>query len=307
MVSTEADRMSNKKYKAILYIVLSAFSFAFMFAFVRMSGDLPTTQKTFFRNFVALFFAVGILMKDHIKFEIKGKKNNAVIFVRAFAGTIGMLGNFYAIDHMVLSDASMLNKMSPFFVIIFSFIFLKEKLTFFQGATVVGAFIGSLFIIKPTFSGMEMIPALCGFFGGMGAGLAYTCVRYLGQHGVKGPVIVAYFSGFSCLVTLPFLIFDYHPMTIGQILCLIGAGAAAAGGQFSITAAYSYAPAKEISVYDYSQLIFTALLGFFLFGDIPDKWSFLGYFIIVAMAVLVFLYNNIWHKTETETAENSEK
>ena len=69
----------------------------------------------------------------------------------------------------------------------------------------------------------------------------------------------------------------------------------AAGGQFAITAAYTHAPAREISVYDYSQLIFTTILGYFLFGDIPDGWSFLGYFIIIAMAVLVFLYNNVWH------------
>ena len=257
----------KSKYKAIIYIILSAFSFAFMFAFVRLSGDLPTVQKTFFRNFVALFFAIGVLKKNHIRFHIEGKKNNAVIFVRAFAGTLGMLGNFYAIDHLVLSDASMLNKMSPFFVIIFSFIFLKERLTFFQGFTVICAFIGSLFIIKPSFQNVDFFPALIGFLGGMGAGLAYACVRYLGQHGVNGAVIVAYFSGFSCLFTLPFLILDFHPMTIFQILCLLGAGAGAAGGQFAITAAYTHAPAREISVYDYSQLIFTTILGYFLFGD----------------------------------------
>ena len=125
------------------------------------------------------------------------------------------------------------------------------------------------------------------FLGGMGAGLAYACVRYLGQHGVNGAVIVAYFSGFSCLFTLPFLILDFHPMTIFQILCLLGAGAGAAGGQFAITAAYTHAPAREISVYDYSQLIFTTILGYFLFGDIPDGWSFLGYF-ISPWPVLVF-------------------
>lgn len=287
------------RYKGIFYIVLSAFSFAFMFAFVRKAGDdLPTMQKVFFRNFVALFIAVGSLIKSKTRFEITGKKNKAVIFIRALAGTIGMIGNFYAIDRLALSDASMLNKMSPFFVIVFSFIFLKEKLTPFQILTVVGAFIGSLFIIKPSFANVEFIPAMAGFFGGMGAGLAYTCVRYLGQHGVKGPVIVAYFSGFSCLFTLPFMIADFHPMTLAQLGCLIGAGCAAAGGQFTITAAYSYAPAREISVYDYTQLIFTVLLGYFFFGDVPDRWSFLGYFIIVAMAVLVFLYNNVWHRQE---------
>lgn len=290
--------MTEKRYKGIIYIVISAFCFAFMSTFVRLSGDLPTVQKTFFRNFVALFFAAGTLVKKRIPFKIEEKKNKWVIFIRAFVGVLGILCNFYAIDHLVLSDASMLNKMSPFFVIIFSFIFLKEKLTFFQGITVLFAFIGSLFIIKPSFSNAEFFPAFMGFMGGLAAGLAYTCVRYLGQHGVKGPVIVAYFSGFSCLVTLPFLIFDYHPMSISQTLCLLGAGVAAAGGQFSITAAYTYAPGKEISVYDYSQLIFSTILGYFFFGDVPDGWSFLGYFIIVGMAILVFFYNNFWHKDD---------
>ena len=101
----------------IVYIILSAFSFAFMFAFVRMSGDLPTFQKTFFRNFVAFFFAIAVLKKEHIPMRLQNKSNRFVIFMRAFAGTLGMICNFYAIDHMVLSDASMLNKMSPFFVL----------------------------------------------------------------------------------------------------------------------------------------------------------------------------------------------
>ena len=136
----------KNKYMGIICIILSAFCFAFMSVFVRLSGDLPTIQKTFFRNFIALFFALLILKKEHIPFRTAHKNNRPVIFVRALAGTIGMLFNFYAIDHMVLSDASMLNKMSPFFVIIFSFIFLKERLTAFQAITVICAFIGSLFI-----------------------------------------------------------------------------------------------------------------------------------------------------------------
>ena len=282
------------KYKGIMFIVLSALCFAFMNVFVRMAGDLPAVQKSFFRNLVAFIIALAMMVRHKETFQVE-KGNWKFMLLRAIFGTLGILCNFYAVDHLVLSDASMLNKMSPFFVIIFSFIFLKERLTFFQGFTVICAFIGSLFIIKPSFQNVDFFPALIGFLGGMGAGLAYACVRYLGQHGVNGAVIVAYFSGFSCLFTLPFLILDFHPMTIFQILCLLGAGAGAAGGQFAITAAYTHAPAREISVYDYSQLIFTTILGYFLFGDIPDGWSFLGYFIIIAMAVLVFLYNNVWH------------
>ena len=290
----------NKRNKAILLIILSAFSFAFMFAFVRLSGDLPTMQKVFFRNFVALFFALGVMKKKHIRFGCATRKNSMVLFTRSLAGSLGMIGNFYAIDVLVLSDASILNKMSPFFCVLFSFIFLREKLKIFNIVTITGAFIGALFVIKPTFANADLFASLAGFLGGMAAGLAYTCVRYLGQHGEKGPMIVAYFSLFSCLITLPFLIIDFHPMSIWQVLCLIAAGFGAAGGQFAITAAYSNAPAREISIFDYTQIIFTATLGFLMFGDKPDIWSLLGYIIIISMAMTVFIFSNKKDQTKAE-------
>lgn len=292
--------MLNKRNKAILLIILSAFSFAFMFAFVRLSGDLPTMQKVFFRNFVALFFALGVMKKKHIRFGCATRKNSMVLFTRSLAGSLGMIGNFYAIDVLVLSDASILNKMSPFFCVLFSFIFLREKLKIFNIVTITGAFIGALFVIKPTFANADLFASLAGFLGGMAAGLAYTCVRYLGQHGEKGSMIVAYFSLFSCLITLPFLIIDFHPMSIWQVLCLIAAGFGAAGGQFAITAAYSNAPAREISIFDYTQIIFTATLGFLMFGDKPDIWSLLGYIIIISMAMTVFIFSNKKAQTKAE-------
>lgn len=280
----------NQKYKGILYIVLSAFSFAFMNAFVRLAGDLPSIQKSFFRNLVALIFAAIVLKRSKIGFSYK-KENLKPLILRSAFGTLGILCNFYAIDKLVLADASMLNKMSPFFAILFSYLLLKEKIDWVQAISVAGAFVGSLFIIKPSFHNVELIPALAGFAGGMAAGAAYTFVRILGQRGEKGPFIVFFFSSFSCVTTLPFLIFQYHAMSLTQVIYLLLAGLAAAGGQFAITAAYCYAPAKEISIYDYSQIIFSAILGFFLFGQIPDFYSGLGYVIICGMAIFMFLYN----------------
>ena len=90
-------------------------------------------------------------------------------------------------------------------------------------------------------------------------------------------MIVFYFSMFSCVLLLPWLIFDFAPMTMKQLGTLLMAGLFAAGGQFTITTAYTYAPAGKISIFDYSQIIFATLLGFFLFGEIPDGYSFIGY------------------------------
>lgn len=281
----------NQKTKGILCIILSAFCFAWMNAFVRLAGDIPSIQKSFFRNFVAALVAFILLKKSHTPLQWK-KGDLKFLLIRSICGTLGILANFYAVDHLVLSDASMLNKMSPFFAIIFSYLFLKEKCTPIQVFGVIGAFAGSLFIIRPTFANMDLFPSLIGFLGGMGAGAAYTAVRHLGQKGEKGPFIVFFFSAFSCLATLPYLLLHYHPMKPWQIGYLLLAGLAATGGQFGITAAYCYAPSKEISVYDYSQILFSALLGFFLFQQLPDRFSILGYVIICAAAVMMFFYNN---------------
>lgn len=283
--------IKSKRIRGVICIIFSAFCFAWMNAFVRLAGDLPSTQKAFFRNLVALIFALIALKQKGIPLRCHSKKNLPALFIRSALGALGILGNFYAVDHLVLSDASMLNKLSPFFAVLFSYLFLKEKLTPFQGITVLVAFIGSLFVIKPSFSSLSSLPAFAGLFGGIMAGAAYTAVRYAGNHGEKGPFIVAFFSGFSTLFFAPFLIFDYHPMSLKQLAILLGAGLAAAGGQFSITAAYTYAPAKEISVYDYTQLIFTTTIGYFLFSDVPDIYSWIGYAIIISTAFASFRYN----------------
>ena len=282
--------VSDKK-KGILCILCAAFCFALMGIFVRLAGNLPSIQKSFFRNLVALFFAVCIMVKNKVPFSTKAG-NLPFLFGRAAFGTMGILCNFYAVDHLMVADASMLNKLSPFFAIIFSVLLLKEKVRPFQVMCVIMAFIGMLFIIKPGVVGMEAGPAMIGALGGLCAGIAYTFVRMLGKRGVKGPFIVFFFSAFSSIVVLPFLIFDYHPMSLYQLLMLVLAGLSAAGGQFSITAAYTFAPAREISVYDYSQIIFSTLLSFFILGQVPDGLSFIGYAIICAASIIVYIYNN---------------
>ena len=287
--------IKNDKTKGIIYIIVSAFFFALMGLFVKLSGDLPVMQKSFFRNFVAMIFALVLIIKNR-EWALPKGKNISYLFIRAIAGTSGILCNFYALSNMNLADASMLNKLSPFFAIIFSLFILKEKANLKQIFAIILAFIGALFVMKPSFS-LEGLPAFIGFLGGLGAGLAYACVRKLTQNGFKGSLIIFYFSAFSCLVTLPWLIFDFTPMSATQWLYLILAGLCASGGQYFITTAYSKAPAKEISIYDYSQIIFTTLLSLVVFGDLPDILSFVGYAIIIAAAIF-----NAWNSLKKSSS-----
>ena len=76
-----------------------------------------------------------------------------------------------------------------------------------------------------------------------------------------------------------------------QLLCLVMAGLSATVGQFGITSAYKYAPAKEISVFDYTQVIFAAILGMLFLGEVPTVLSFIGYAVIIGVAVFRWRYN----------------
>lgn len=280
----------TKKSKAILFICLSAFFFNLMNIFVRLAGDVPSIQKSFFRNLVAVFVAVLMIIKSGEGFH-PAKKNLPVLILRSFFGTVGILCNFYAVDHLTLANASILNKMAPFMVLIFSFFILKEKLKPMHLLIILTAFAGCFFVVKPSPENLDMAGSLAGLMGGVSAGLAYTFVRKASLGGEKGATIVLFFSLFSCLSVLPYIIANYHPMSLHQLIMLLLAGAAATGGQFSVTAAYSNAPSKQISVYDYTQVLWAALLGFFLFGDIPDIFSIAGYVLIVGAAIIMFLYN----------------
>ncbi|MGG7176333.1 DMT family transporter [Clostridium paraputrificum] len=288
------NNLSNRT-KGIIFIILSAFGFAMMSAFVKLSGDLPSFQKTFFRNLVSAIVAFVLIVKHNESYFGK-KENQKTLIMRSLFGTIGIVLNYYSIDRLVLSDANMLNKLSPFFVIIFSALFLSEKIKSKQAIALAIAFAGSLFIIKPSFN-LEIIPALAGVGGAITAAAAYTCLRALGGK-EKHYTIVFYFSLFSLIVIFPFMIAVYKPMTIMQLIYLLLAGVFASIGQFGITLAYNYAPAKEISIFDYSNIIFSAIISLVIFGALPDYLSFIGYLVIFAASLYMFIYNKNLDKVE---------
>lgn len=87
------------------------------------------------------------------------------------------------------------------------------------------------------------------------------------------------------------MIFNFVPMGTSSILALIGVGLAALIGQFGITLAYKFAPASEISVFDYSTIIFTGLFGFLFLHQIPDYLSIIGYALIFSGALINFMNN----------------
>lgn len=273
-------------------IVLSALFFALMNTFVKLSGELPVFQKVFFRNAIAAAIAFFILIKNKEPLRPTVKGSTKYLILRTLFGLSGVVCNYYALDRLVLSDASILNKMSPFFAVVFALIFVRERPRVFQWLTLAGALFGAVFVIKPSFANAAFVPAVIGFFSGVFAGAAYGCVRKLGLMGENNPYIVFFFSFVSTLAVTPVALIQYEPMTAPQLIFLLSAGICAALAQFAITAAYTYAPPKEISVYDFSQVVFASLLSLIVFSTLPDLYSIVGYVIIIAMAVVNYFLSN---------------
>lgn len=188
----------NNILMGIFCIIVAGFGFSLMSLFIKLAGDLPSMQKGFFRNIIAVGISSIPLIK-HWK-VINLPKDNiewSVLISRSVFGTIGLVFNFYAITHISLADSTIIQKLSPFVILILSFIFFKEKMTVFQLISIVIAFIGVGFIVRPTGDGFISMGALAALLGAFCSGVAYTCVRYLGTHNVSGEFII--FSSRHCL------------------------------------------------------------------------------------------------------------
>lgn len=238
-------------------------------------------------------------MALYIIYKSKGslfgkKKNRLLLNIRSFLGLAGVILNFYAIGRLPLADSNMLNKLSPFFVTLFAFWFLKEKLNKAQIIALIGAFISSMLVIKPEFS-ITMLPGLAGFLSAISAGAAYTIIRSLSKD--EDPsTIVFYFSFISVTFMLPLVVMDFVEPTLTQLIWLLSTGVFASIGQFMVTMAYKYAPAGEVSVYNYSSIVFSTFVAYMIWGEIPDNYSITGGALIILIAVMLFNYNKKYNK-----------
>ncbi len=274
--------MIKEKNKGILYILMSALFFSLMAVFVKSVPEIPLSQKMFFRNFIGLVAISVTLFRKRVSLV---PNNKQLMFLRCLFGLIGVGLYYTAIAKLRLADAVILNKLSPVFVMIFAMAFLKEHVTAKQKMAMGIAIAGALLVVKPTFS-IDILPGLIGVGSAMFAGAAYTVIRKLTAYD-KPVLIVFYFCLFSSVVMIPFMaIQGFVIPNVSQLLFLSGIGVSALIAQLFMTTAYQHAPASEISVYTYSDTIFSLLFGMLLWRELPDQWTLLGGLCIVAAGVL---------------------
>ncbi|SHK21169.1 DMT family transporter [Paramaledivibacter caminithermalis] len=278
----------NQETKGIICLLLSSFFFAVMGAAVKSTPTIPIAQKIFFRNLVGVIITGIILIRD--KENLIGS-NIRLLTLRSIFGLLGVAANFYAISKLPLSDAALLNRMSPFFVILLSLVFLKEHVVKYQIYSMLIALLGASFIIKPQFD-YTIIPALIGLLSASFAAAGYTCVRQLRIY--SSPYkIVFFFCMFSCLTAIPFMLigdFNYPNSKEFALLLLIGLSATAA--QIFMTTGYKFAPASRLAIYGYANILFSAVLGIIIWGEFPDLLSVTGGIMIILGGLINYIAIN---------------
>ena len=277
--------------KGVLLMLCAAFSYAMMSIMVRMAGPLPTMQKVFFRNVVSMIIAFSVMYRKRIPLKTPVPGNGKWLFVRSLLGFLGVMGNYYAIDRMLVSDATVIAKLSPFVTLIVSAVLLGEVIRLPQIFFIALAFLGAVLVSKPQFDFAAMLPVLGALTAAVCGGSAYACVRGMIRKGEDSNRIIFWFSVFSCIASAAGTIREFRPMTASQALSIFMVGIFACGGQFFTTSAYRFASAGEIAAADYSQIFMAAVLGFLFFRQIPDRYSVLGYLIIIGAVLCNTAYN----------------
>ncbi len=288
---TMTEKRMNSQLLPPLFMIISALCFALMSAVVKQAQDIPFMQKVFFRNFVMALLVLPVLLQRARggggKKVFFGSPGNRVrLLIRSLSGFFGVILYFFSVERLQLGDSAMLNKLSAFFVIILSAVFLGERIRRYQLPALAAAFGGALLIIKPGFN-MHIIPAVAGVSAAVLAATAYTIISSL-KGREDSLTIIFWFSAISTIGSLvPVLIIWQSPDT-AELVFLVLTGVFAAAGQYFLTLAYSTGPAGEVSIYNYTHVVFSATAGFVLWREVPDLFSICGALLIIGAAV--FLY-----------------
>lgn len=268
--------------RSALTMVAAAFFFAAMSAAVKSAAQsLPNTVVVFFRNAVALAVLVPWMAHRRLGFATREPGQH---LVRGIAGLLAMSAFFYAIAHLRLADAVILNYTLPLWLPLFERLWLGEPLDSRLAVPLGVGFVGILLILKP---GTELFApaALWALVSALLAAVGNVGVRALTR--TEPPErIVFYFALIGTVGSLLPLPWTWVTPQGTAWLALLAAGVFATAGQFSLTQAYANAPAAQVGPFLYSSVVFSASFDWLLWRGTPDRWSLAGASFVIASAVL---------------------
>ncbi|MBR5641759.1 MAG: DMT family transporter [Firmicutes bacterium] len=283
---------NNRLAKAICFMVASAFCSAMMSTCTKLVPGVPAMEKTLFTAFVCMIAAWIVQYRRHHEAPHFLRKDVKDLTLRAIYGIISMWLTFWCASAMEIGDAQALFNLGPSFTMIYAHFAMNERFDRKQGLLIALAFVGGLFVVKPSFSNVNLVPALAAVLCGAIGGVAHAYIRKLTVYNkVEGNAVILYNYTFSVIVEALLCLKIFVVPNGRQLVFLLGAGVFCFLTQVFMTKAFTMAAASEVSVYKYSQIIISSILGMLLFAEYPDALSVAGYVIIIGAAVVMWRYN----------------
>jgi drug/metabolite transporter (DMT)-like permease len=268
--------------------------FAIMAAMVKWCGGhgVPVFQMIFFRNAFA-FVPLGIYIWRTTGARVLITRRPLGHLARAGIGLVGMTGGFSALQYLPLTAATAFSFASPLFMTALSAPLLKENVGRHRWAAVLVGFVGVLIMIRPDPHGMNLLGAGFALGGALAAAGAGVTIREIGKT-EPGPTIVFYFTLAGMLAGLASLPFGWvmpSPKVLGLLVLM---GLIGGVGQMLMTEALRVAPVGVVAPFDYIQLIWASLIGFAVWGEIPQSMTIAGAVVVAASGGYI-LYREIRH------------
>jgi len=279
-------------------MILASFSFTLMHLFAKsLVGSLPVAEITFFRSLVTLLLIWPWMA--HKKISLFGEKKG-LLFIRGLFGFTSLFLGFFAISQINLSDVTVLWKTSVVFTAFFAMVFLKERVSWALIGFILLAMVGAGLIVKPGFDIMN-VGGLAALLAGICVGVVTVSVRRLHQTESTLTIIFS-FSFWSVIFAL--IVFGHQFILPAGTdwLFLVLMGAAGTIGQLFFTWAFLYAPASITQPYAFSEVIFSMLAAFLIWGELPDYLSFFGTILIVLSGIGILQTSN--RRVESATEES---
>ena len=266
-------------------MMASSFAFTLMGVCIQICArTLPNGMVVFFRNFSGLVFLSPIVMQGG--FAVLKTSHFKEHVLRGTAGLTSMYCFFYALGHLRLADATLLNYTLPLFIPLVEAAWLREPMPRKLAWPLILGFLGVVVVLRPG-SGLVSEAAGAGLFAGFMSAVAQTGVRHLTKTEPTVRIVI-YFALMGTVLSsfsLPFVWVTPSLATWGVIVLM---GASATAGQLLMTKAYSHAPASQIGGFVYTGVLFAALMDWLRFGLVPQPLFFLGALLVMSAGALMF-------------------
>jgi drug/metabolite transporter (DMT)-like permease len=277
----------------IAYKVASVLIFLVMSSLLKASAGVPAGELVFFRSFFGLFPVLVFLAgTGQLREGVRTKALGSQLW-RGLVGTTSMGLGFFALTRLPLPEAVTINYMMPLVIVILSAIFFHERVRLYRWSAVVVGLAGVVVIAWPRLTLLETgvdAGAAIGLF----AAIAAACIGAVAQMLVRrltrterSATIVLYFLGSSSLISLCTLPFGWVAPSPLVTAFLIGAGIAGGIAQILLTESYRHADMSVVAPFEYSSLIFSLIIGYAFFGDVPTVYMLVGAVIVVGSGLFI--------------------